>query len=61
MTVGEMRQLSAHDALTFSEADYDRLIASKTASLIGAACEMGALVGAAELRAPLAEFGRPTQ
>ncbi|MDQ3310079.1 MAG: polyprenyl synthetase family protein [Gemmatimonadota bacterium] len=58
MTVGEMRQLSAHDALTFSEADYDRLIASKTASLIGAACEMGALVGAAELRAPLADFGR---
>lgn len=58
MTVGEMRQLSAHDALTFSESDYDRLIASKTASLIAAACEMGSLVGAAKLRAPLAHFGR---
>lgn len=58
MTVGEMRQLSAHDALDFSEQDYDRLIAAKTASLISAACEMGALVGSPELRTPLADFGR---
>jgi octaprenyl-diphosphate synthase len=57
MTVGEMRQLTSHDALGFSEEDYDRLIACKTASLMSAACEMGALVGADRWRAPLARFG----
>jgi geranylgeranyl pyrophosphate synthase len=36
MTVGEMRQLSALDALAFSEADYDQLIQAKTASLFRA-------------------------
>lgn len=58
MTVGEMRQLAAHDALGFSEADYTRLIDSKTASLMSAACELGTLVGDAGLREPLARFGR---
>ena len=57
MTVGEMRQLSSHDALSFSEADYDKLIESKTASLISAACELGAIVGAEEFRLPLRCFG----
>ncbi|HEX8831172.1 MAG TPA: polyprenyl synthetase family protein, partial [Longimicrobium sp.] len=45
MTVGEMRQLSSHDALDFGEADYYRLIDSKTASLMAAACELGAITG----------------
>ncbi|HEV2146596.1 MAG TPA: polyprenyl synthetase family protein [Longimicrobiaceae bacterium] len=58
MTVGEMRQLASHDALDFGEDDYFRLIASKTASLMSAACELGALAGDAELREPLAHFGR---
>lgn len=58
MTVGEMRQLSSHDALDFSEDDYYRLIESKTASLIAASCELGALVGRGELRERLARFGR---
>ncbi|MDQ3555510.1 MAG: polyprenyl synthetase family protein [Gemmatimonadota bacterium] len=58
MTVGEMRQLSAHDALDFSEDDYTQLIDAKTASLMGASCELGALVGDASLREPLARFGR---
>jgi octaprenyl-diphosphate synthase len=58
MTVGEMRQLSSHDALDFSEADYYRLIDSKTASLMAAACELGALTGAPEYREPLRTFGR---
>ena len=57
MTVGEMRQLTAHDALDFDEAAYTRLIECKTASLISTACELGALVGDVELRKPLARFG----
>ena len=57
MSVGEMRQLTAYDGLDFSEDDYYRLIAAKTASLMGAACDMGALAGAREFRAPLRRFG----
>jgi octaprenyl-diphosphate synthase len=57
MSVGEMRQLVSCDALQYTEAEYDRLIACKTASLMSAACEMGALVGETEYRAPLARFG----
>jgi octaprenyl-diphosphate synthase len=58
MTVGEMRQLSSHDALDFGEADYYRLIDSKTASLMSAACELGALTGSPAYRAQLRTFGR---
>src|SRR2546423_10485582 len=43
LTVGEMRQLAAIDALSFSEDDYYALIRSMTASLLAAACESGAL------------------
>jgi octaprenyl-diphosphate synthase len=57
MTVGEMRQLASHEALQFTEADYDRLIESKTASLMAAACEMGALCGAPEHREQLRTYG----
>ena len=57
MSVGEMRQLLSYDALDFSEADYYRLIAAKTASLMSAACEMGALVGASSHRRELREYG----
>jgi octaprenyl-diphosphate synthase len=57
MSVGEMRQLTSYDALDFSEDDYYRLIAAKTASLMSAACEMGALSGAPAYREPLARFG----
>jgi octaprenyl-diphosphate synthase len=57
MSVGEMRQLTSYDALDFSEEDYYRLIASKTASLMSAACEMGALVGAPAYRKALARYG----
>ncbi len=57
MSVGEMRQLTSYDALGFTEEDYYRLIAAKTASLMSAACEMGALDGAREYRGPLARFG----
>ena len=57
MSVGEMRQLLSYDRLAFAEADYDQLIACKTAALIRAACELGALVGRPDFRAPLARFG----
>jgi octaprenyl-diphosphate synthase len=57
MSVGELRQLTSCDALEFSEDDYFRLIASKTASLMSAACEMGAMIGDERWRAPLARYG----
>ncbi len=57
MSVGEMRQLTSYDALDFTEDDYYRLIAAKTASLMSAACEMGAISGAPEHREALATYG----
>lgn len=57
MSVGEMRQLTAYDSLDFSEEDYYRLIAAKTASLFEAACGMGAYLGQDGLRVPLSAFG----
>jgi octaprenyl-diphosphate synthase len=57
MTVGEMRQLTALDALAFTESDYEALIRSKTASLLSAACEIGAVAGGGAYREPLAVYG----
>ncbi|MCA9762653.1 MAG: polyprenyl synthetase family protein [Gemmatimonadetes bacterium] len=57
MTVGEMRQLLAHDPLTFTEEQYDLLIRAKTASLISGACEVGGLGAPAAEREALARFG----
>ncbi len=57
MTVGEMRQLLAHDPLAFSEEDYDLLIRSKTASLISGACEVGGLRGGPAEREAMRQFG----
>jgi octaprenyl-diphosphate synthase len=57
MTVGEMRQLLAHDPLDFSEEQYDLLIRAKTASLVSGACEIGALRAAPEERTALRNFG----
>jgi octaprenyl-diphosphate synthase len=58
LTVGEMRQLAALDALAFSEQDYDTLIESKTASLFAAACEVGAISGSPRHRKALTTFGQ---
>lgn len=58
MTLGEMRQLALEDPLAFSEEDYNLLIRAKTASLMSAACEVGALCGASEHRAELARYGQ---
>lgn len=57
MTLGEMRQLSAFDALAFTESDYETLIRAKTASLFMAACDVGALCGAPRHRDALVRFG----
>jgi octaprenyl-diphosphate synthase len=57
MTLGELRQLASFDALSFSESDYYTLIRAKTASLVGAACEMGALAGAPRFRTEMRRFG----
>lgn len=57
MTLGEMRQLASYDALGFSEHDYFALNRAKTASLLGAACEVGALCGAPRHRAALRRYG----
>jgi octaprenyl-diphosphate synthase len=57
MTVGEMRQLLAHDPLEFSEEQYDLLIRAKTASLVSGACEIGALRGGQVERAALRRYG----
>lgn len=57
LTIGEMRQLGAIDALEFDEAEYVKLIRCKTGSLLSAACETGALLGAARHSAALARYG----
>jgi octaprenyl-diphosphate synthase len=57
LTLGEIRQLGAVQMLDFAEGDYERLIASKTAALFRAACDVGALVGAPAHRQALATFG----
>lgn len=58
MSIGEMRQLAAHDALEATEADYYRLCECKTASLMSAACELGSMVGTPAHRPALAAYGR---
>lgn len=57
MTLGEMRQLAVADPLSFSEDEYYALIRSKTASLMRAACELGALSGASHYYDQLSAFG----
>ncbi len=57
LTIGEMRQLSAVDALGFSEQEYLELIRCKTAVLIAGACQTGALCGAPRHAPALARYG----
>jgi octaprenyl-diphosphate synthase len=57
MTIGELRQLAGTTPLDFSESDYFALIRAKTASLMSAACEIGALCGADDHREALARYG----
>jgi octaprenyl-diphosphate synthase len=57
MTVGEIQQLAAVEALAFSEQDYEQLIRAKTASLFSAACEIGAIAGGGHHQEALARYG----
>lgn len=57
MTVGEMRELEAHDVLDYPESAYDALIRAKTASLLAGACEVGAIDGAPAHREALRRYG----
>jgi octaprenyl-diphosphate synthase len=57
LTIGEMRQLAAVERLAFTEPEYESLIEAKTASLLSAACETGAMCGAMRHRAALKRFG----
>lgn len=57
LTIGEMRQLAAVDRLNLSEGEYLELNSAKTASLLSAACETGALCGAVDHRAALQRYG----
>jgi len=57
LTIGEMRQLAAVERLAFTEPEYESLIEAKTASLLSAACETGAMCGASRHRAALKRFG----
>ena len=57
LTIGEMRQLAAVERLAFTEVEYESLIEAKTASLLSAACETGAICGASRHRAALKRFG----
>src|SRR5215204_5705485 len=57
MTIGEMRQLLAHDPLEFSEEQYDLLIQAKTASLVSGACEIGAMSATPVERGAHRRFG----
>jgi len=57
MTVGEMRQLAAYDALDFDERQYELLCRSKTASLFAAACEVGALTAEPAQRRAAQRYG----
>jgi octaprenyl-diphosphate synthase len=57
MTVGEMRELEAYDALDFSEDAYTRLIQAKTGSLMSGACELGGVDAPAEQRQALRRYG----
>jgi octaprenyl-diphosphate synthase len=57
MTVGEMRELQAHDSLEYSDEGYEQLIRAKTASLMSGACELGALSAGRRTRDALKRYG----
>ncbi|MDB4907267.1 MAG: polyprenyl synthase [Gemmatimonadetes bacterium] len=57
LTMGEMQQLAAVDTLSFTEQGYYDLIRAKTASLLSAACETGALCGGARHSEALRLYG----
>jgi octaprenyl-diphosphate synthase len=57
LAIGEMRQLAAIERLGFTEDAYLKMIRAKTASLLSAACETGAICGAPSYRQAMARYG----
>lgn len=57
LAIGEMRQFGAIDRLGFTEVEYFALIRAKTASLLAAACESGAICGAPRQKAAMKKYG----
>jgi octaprenyl-diphosphate synthase len=61
LAVGEMRQLSAIEALEFDEEGYVALIRSKTGSLLSASCETGTFFGAGPWPGMASGWGSPSR
>ena len=59
MSQGELRQIEQRNRIDLTEAEYMRVIEEKTACLIAAGCELGALAGggASEAQRALGRFG----
>lgn len=58
MSIAEMMQFQFHTKLDMREDEYMLLIGEKTASLIEASCELGALLAGAADVEPIARYGR---
>jgi len=58
MCAGELAQMSRRGSMDVSEDDYLSIAEGKTASLIAAACETGAVLSGSPVAAAHAEFGR---
>lgn len=58
MSIAEMMQFQFHTKLDMREEEYMLLIGEKTASLIEASCELGALLARSDDVEPIARYGR---
>ncbi len=57
MSIGEMMQIEHRRDTHVTEADYEAMITNKTASLVQASCEIGAILGGGAARAPMRRYG----
>jgi octaprenyl-diphosphate synthase len=57
IALGEMKEIRMSGSLDISEEEYFGMIADKTASLMSASCEVGAILGPSEYRSDLRNYG----
>jgi octaprenyl-diphosphate synthase len=57
VALGEMREIQLSASHGITEKEYFDMIADKTASLISASCEVGAILGSKEYRRELRDYG----
>lgn len=57
MSIGEMQQIENRRNVLVTEADYEAMITNKTASLVQASCEIGALLGGGAARETMRRYG----